>query len=279
MLRQKIYETGNFCEIEIFRVSDRCKKFKRTKKVKESTPAQRKLNDKKSQRHFIRLVHLNFSQKDLYVDLTYDGESIPDTREEILKDIRNYVKRLKRIRKKMGIIEELKYIYVISNIDENGNKVRYHVHMIINDMDRDAAEQAWGKGRANTDRLQYNEYGVEGKSIYMCRQADGERAWGSSTNLKKVEAKIKDNRRELTKKKIELMEKCPEDRELFEKLYPGWTFTTCIIERENEEGLGMTKFLIKMRKYDENFKAPNETMIRRSQPKEDNISDIQISLW
>lgn len=267
MLRQKMYETGNFLEVEIFRVPDNFKKFKRTKKVKESTPAQRNLNDKKSQRYFIRLVHLNFTQQDLYIDLTYDGENIPRTREQVLRDIQNYIKRLKRARAKLGITEPLKYIYVISNIDENGNRVRYHVHMIINNMDRDVAEQTWGKGRANTDRLQYNEYGVEGKSIYMCRQAAGERAWGSSTNLKKVEAKIKDDRRELTRKKLNDMETCPEDRPLFEKLYPGWIFTECIIERENEVGAGSTRFLIKMRKYDDNFKAPNEKMIRATNNK------------
>lgn len=255
MLRQKVYETGNFCEIEIFNVSDLCKKYKRTKKVKESTPAQKRLNNKKAQRHFVRKVHLNFTQKDLYIDLTYDGENIPTSRDRILRDIQNYVKRLKRARRKLGITEPLKYIYVISNIDNNGNKVRYHIHMIINSMDRDTAEKTWGKGRANTDRLQYNEYGVEGKSLYMARQASGEKAWGSSANLKQVEAKVKDDRRELTPKKLEDMERCPEDREIFEKLYPGWTFTECIIERENEEGFGTRKFLIKMRKYDDNFKA------------------------
>lgn len=255
MLRQKMYETGNFCEIEIYRVSDKCKKFKRKTKVQESTPAQKKLNDKKSQRHFVRKVHLNFTQQDLYIDLTYDQRNIPMTREEVLNDIRNYIKRLKRARKNLGIIEPLKYIYVISNVGNNGNKVRYHVHMIINNMDRDAAERAWGKGRANTDRLQYNEYGVEGKSLYMARQASGEKAWGCSTNLKKVEASIKDDRRELTRRKLEDMERCPEDREIFERLYPGWTFTQCIIERENEEGVGELRFLVKMRRYDNAFKA------------------------
>ena len=255
MLRQKVYETGSFCEVEIFELPNTYKKLHRKTKVKESTPAQRNLNNKKSQRHFVRTVHLNFTQQDLYIDLTYDKENIPTTRQEVLRDIRNYIKRLRRVRKALGITEPLKYIYVISNMDSNGNRVRYHVHMIINSMDRDAAEKAWGKGRANTDRLQYNEYGVEGKSLYMARQSSGEKAWGSSTNLKKVEAIVKDDRRELTKKKLEDMERCPEDRNIFEKLYPGWTFTECIIERENEEGFGSRRFLIKMRKYDDNFKA------------------------
>lgn len=254
MLREKTYQCGSFLEVEIFIAPDKTKRFRRKTRVQESTPAQRNLNNKKSQRHFVRTVHKNFTQRDLYIDLTYDKENLPKTREEVLKDIQNYIKRLRRARKKTGATEELKYIYVISNIDQDGNKVRYHVHMIINDMDRDAAEAAWKKGRANTDRLQYNEYGVEGKSLYMARQAKGDKAWGCSQNLKKVEADIKDDRRELTKKKMNDIERCPEDRELFEKLYPGWTFTECIINRENDEGIGMTNYLIKMRRY-ENWKG------------------------
>ena len=250
MLREKKYKCGDFLEVEIFKANNHCKKYKRRKKVQESTPAQRNLNSKKSKRHFIRLVHLNFTNKDLYVDLTYSQENLPSNREEVIRDVKNYIARLKRARKRLGIKESLKYIYVISNLDTDGNKVRYHVHMIISSMDRDVAEQTWKKGYANTDRLQYNEYGVEGKSLYMARQAAGERAWGSSINLKKVTAEIKDDRRELTNKKLEDMDRCPEDRFLFEKLYPGWTFTQCIIERENEKGEGSRRFLLKFRKHE-----------------------------
>lgn len=244
--REKKYECGNFLETEVFIKVDREKMYKRSTKVKESTPAQKNLNDKKSKRYFVRLVHLNFTEDDLYVDLTYDRENIPETKEGIIKDIRNYIARLRRARKKVGL-PPLKYIYVISNTDNNGNKVRYHVHMIINNMDRDQAEQIWGKGTANTDRLQFNEYGVEGKSIYMTNQAKGDKSWSSSIGLKKPEPKVRDSR--LLNKHIARMENNPEDRAFFERLYPGWVFTTCIVERENDNGEGMLRFLIKMRRY------------------------------
>ena len=237
MVRSKTYITGRFMEIEIFNIAPNRKKNKRRRKIKESTPAQKNLNDKKSRKHFIRLVHNNFGDKDLYVDLTYDKENIPDTKDRILKDVRNYIHRLRRWRKKNGL-PALKYIYVISNCDQLGNKVRYHVHMIINDMDRDVAEQKWGKGRANTDRLQFNEYGVTGKSKYMMNQAKGERSWNCSINLKKPEAIVSDHK--VTKHQMEHMANMPDDRVFIEKLINRgrkyeWTFTDCVVEYDGRQ--------------------------------------------
>ena len=182
MIRQKKYECGNYLDVEIFHISDRKKEVKRECKKYESTPAQKRLNDKKAKRYFTRMIHLNFCEKDLYVDLTFDKENIPENREGVLKEVRNYISRLKRYRKKHGL-GELKYVYVISDVDQDGNQTRLHVHMIINGMDRDIAEAKWGKGYANTDRLQFNEVGVTGKSLYMARQGKGERCWGGSINL------------------------------------------------------------------------------------------------
>ena len=236
MIRAKTYICGRYLEIEVFNLPSNKKPFRRKRKIKESTPAQRNLNDKKSKRYLVRLVHNNFGPKDLYVDLTYDGDNIPDTREEILHDVRLYIKRLQRYRARHNM-SKLKYIYVISNADQLGNKVRYHVHMIINDMDRDVAEQKWGKGRANTDRMQFDETGVVGKTLYMARQAKGERSWGSSINLKKPEAIVSDHK--ITRRQLEHMANMPDDRNFIEKIINGkkreWTFTDCIVEYDGRQ--------------------------------------------
>lgn len=119
--------------------------------------------------------------------------------------------------------------------------------MIINEMDRDAAEKLWGKGYCDTDRLQFNEYGVTGKVMYMARQVKGERTWAGSRNLEKVEVITSD--KAITRTKAEKMERNPEDRAFFEKLYPGWTFTDCIVEYPDDEGLKRgASFFIRMRK-------------------------------
>lgn len=256
MFRQKKYICGNFLDVEIFQAPPKTRRIKRAIRVKESTPAQRNLNDKNSKKHFVRLVHKNFDEKDLYVDLTYDKENIPQEREEVLRDIRNYISRIKRWRKKQGM-DPMKYIYVISNMDQQGRKVRYHVHMIMSGMDRDVAEKKWGKGYANTDRLRFDEHGVTGKSLYMARQAKGTRSWGSSTNLKRVEAVVSDNA--ITRSVMERMINSPDDKAFFEKKYPGWIFTDCKINlNENEEGWGIgIGVTIRMRRY-EDHKARKE---------------------
>ncbi|MCI9597909.1 MAG: hypothetical protein HFE75_11570 [Firmicutes bacterium] len=249
MIRQKRYECGAYMDIEIFYISDRMKEIKRERKEKESSPAQKQLNDKKAKRYLTRMVHLNFSEGDLYVDLTFDNENLPKDRKGVQKEIRNYIARLKRHRKKNGL-PELKYVYVISDVDQDGNKARYHAHMIINGMDRDVAEEKWGKGYANADRLQFNEAGVTGKVLYIARQGKGEKTWSGSANLKKPEPKVTD--RKIKPRHMERMKNDPEDREFFERLYPGWTFTDCVIE-DSQDRVNGTGVYIRMRKH-EKFK-------------------------
>lgn len=246
MYRQKKYDIGSYLEVEIFPFPEQKKPYDRARRQKESSPAQKNLNTKKSQRYFNRLVHTNFHEGDLFIDLTFDEKNIPENRQGVIRAVKNYIARLRRYRKKNGL-PELKYIYVVSNSDEFGNKKRLHVHMIINDMDRDAAEKLWGLGYCDTDRLQFNEYGVTGKVLYMARQAKGERTWAASRNLKKVSVVVSD--KAVSRAKAEKMERNPEDRSFFEKLYPGWTFTDCIVEHQDEEGLKRgTSFLVRMRK-------------------------------
>lgn len=250
MYREKKYIMGDYMEAEIFVLPERVKPFSRAKKVKESTPAQKKLNDKKSERFFNRKVHLNFKKGDLFVDMSFDEEHLPENRDGVVREVRNFIARLRRYRKKHGLTP-LKYIYVVSNSDQFGNKKRLHVHMIINQMDRDAVEQLWGKGYCDTDRLQFNEYGVTGKVLYMARQVKGERTWCCSQNLENPTPIVSD--KAITRAKAEKMERNPEDRAFFEKLYPGWTFTDCLVEEMDEEGLKRAaSFLIRMRKEKKN---------------------------
>lgn len=270
--RQKRYETGNYLEVEIYPKSDKETKFARRRKEKESTPAQKGLNEKKSQRYLVRLIHNNFEEgKTLLLDLTWENGKLPQTRNEALREIRNFIARIRRYRKKMGL-DELKYVYVLSNMDNMERKTRYHVHMIINDMDRDAVERLWKKGRCNSDRAQFDECGLTGRVLYMKRQTKGERSWGSSTNLKKPEAVISDNA--VRYAHAVAMENNPEDRAFFEKKYPGWVFTDCTVERENEEGLGLgPRFFIRMRKYnprkfdeDKTLSKENRTLSKKYKP-------------
>ena len=55
MIRRKRYITGNYMEIELFNLSPHKKPFDRARRIKESTPAQKNLNDKKSRKQFRRI--------------------------------------------------------------------------------------------------------------------------------------------------------------------------------------------------------------------------------
>ena len=136
MIRTKKYNCGNYQEIEIFNVSPRKRKYERARKVKESTPAQKNLNSKRAQRYFARLCNLNFTEGDYSVDATYDDAHLPSNRNEALRDVRNYTRRVRYEMAKRGK-EDIEFVYVISNHkgDDTGSKARCHIHMIFKGAD------------------------------------------------------------------------------------------------------------------------------------------------
>ena len=237
MIRTKKYYCGDYLEIEVFNVSPKKKVIARARKQKESSPAQKKLNEKKRIRYFIRLANSNFGKGDFTVELTYDDEHLPDSRDRILKDIKNYVKRMKRT---CADPSNVKYIYVISNNKGDGSaeRARAHVHMFISGVSRDVIEDKWGKGYVNTDRLQMNEYGAAGKAAYMARQSKSERSWGGSQNLKKPEPIVSDKM--VNRSQMEEMRKSPDDSHYFERLInknnkTHYVFTDCLVEYDGRD--------------------------------------------
>jgi hypothetical protein len=250
MYRQKKYECGNYMDIEVFSLPEKVKPFKRAKKVKETTPSQKNLNDKKSLRFFVRKANLNFPEG-YSEELTYDEKYLPQSEEEVHNDLKNYFERVRYWNRKLGLPNP-EYMYVISEVDKDGNKTRYHVHMFIKNIDRDLAEKLWTKGRANTDRLQPDEYGVTGKALYFARQGKGKKAWGCSKGLKQPEPEVSD--KFIQRKEFERIERNPEDRQYFEKLYPGWTFSDCTIEEDDSNG---RRLYIRLRKYEPIWKTQN----------------------
>ena len=237
MIRTKKYITGDYLEIEVFNVSSKKKVITRAHRQKESSPAQKKLNEKNRIRYFIRLINSNFGRGDFTCELTYDDENLPDSREAILKDIRNYIKRMKR---SCPDPKKVKYVYVISNNKGDGSaeRARGHVHMFISGVPRDVIEDKWGKGYVNTDKLQMNEYGAAGKAAYMARQSNSERSWGSSQNLKKPEPIVSDKM--LSHAQVEEMRRSPDDSHYFEKLInksnkTRYVFTDCLVEYDGRD--------------------------------------------
>jgi hypothetical protein len=248
MYRQKKYECGNYLDIEIFPISPKKKIFKRAKKKKESTPAQKNLNDKNSLKFFVRKANKNFNEHDFIGDLTFEDEHLPKDDKEAHRLFKNFIARLSYHNKKAGLPYP-EYMYVISEVDKDGNQVRLHIHLFIKNINRAALEEQWGLGFVRTEPVQLNEYGLTGKSLYFKRQGRGAKTWGCSKGLLNPDPDISD--KAITRADTEKMMKNPEDRQYFEKLYPGWTFTDCLIE---EDFINGRRFYIRMRKYDPKWK-------------------------
>lgn len=251
--REKKFYSGEILEVGIYPISNQERKQPRKKKEKVSSIKQKNLNDKNAKKHFIRLVNNNFTDKDLVVHLTYTDNELPKDEEEAKRDTTNYIRRVKHYRKKHGL-PEMKYMAVIE-VGEKGKRLHHHVIM-SGDIDRDVVEKLWGKGRANADRLKADENGYEALAKYMTKSQKvvkgtkavkdqkGNKRWIQSRNLKQPDIKVNDYR--YSKRKVEKLSKLPEDRETYEKLYPGYTFTEC--KPYVNEVTGKTYLYIKMRK-------------------------------
>ncbi len=224
--------SGKIVEVEIYPIW-KCRNDVPRKKKGVSREAQKKLNEKNSRKNTVRLINTNFIEKeDLYITLTYKDGYLPDEK-RARKDIQNYIARLKRWRKRNGITEPLKYIYSIGFEDnpEHSKKIRIHHHLIINKINRDVAEDLWGKGRAESRRLKPDDFQFEGVGRYIASQ--GRERIGHSTNLEKPI--VKKDRTRLTNRKAEKIVRNENDyKEYFEKKYEDCIYLDCNTYQSSE---------------------------------------------
>ena len=170
--RRRTTVSGPRLDAEVFPVFGRHQRGElRRAKSRITRDAQQRANDERSRIHLIQLVEANFTEKDVALGLDYAGAA-PEP-ERVDKDIRNFIARVKRARRRAGL-PELKYVYAIGGDEMPAagySGKRPHVHMIMNGgIDRDELEKMWGRGRANCDRLQPRDEGLGGIAVYFTRQ-------------------------------------------------------------------------------------------------------------
>lgn len=208
-------------------------------KFKETSEVQARNNERRSLEYLTWLIHNNFDKNGMVVHPTYEDGCYPETEEQFKKDMRNYMARLKRLYQSAK--KELRYI-VIYAFGETG---RLHFHVIISGgVSRDKVESAWGMGRINADRMQFNECGVVDLSRYVFSQRHvGKRRWTGSRNLvKPVEKKTdgKYSRKDLT----DIMES-PNPHKQFADRYPGyWLSEFPQIEKNGVDGSYYMTFVL-----------------------------------
>ena len=220
LYRERRIYSGDYLEIDIYPVFG--KAGQRRKRYKPTSECQKRLNKKNTEMKLTRLMNTNFTEDDLRFDLTYSPENLPEDDDVAIKELRNFLRRLKRFRKKAGL-SALKYIAVT----EKSKKGRYHNHLVISGgvSIRDLAA-LWGKGYTSAKPLQFDENGIEGLARYLVKEPIGSKFYQASRNLEQPEVETRDE--VYSQKTVNAMTKICQDAAMWEGLYDGYTFVSAV---------------------------------------------------
>lgn len=234
--RTKTIKSGGLLEIMCYPILTHTASA-RAKKQKASDVRQRQRNEERSVRQFIRMAEANFTDRDYFFTGTFEGENLPN-----LKDTQKYFdrfkRRLNRLRPKFGLSGNMRILSVYEGKEDGDGKKRIHVHMLMDgDLPRDAVENEWTAGFANTKRIQKSGEGsLTGLAKYMAKQVRGhyERRWTATRNLKRPKESVAD--RKVSSHRAWILASKPDEarRVLEERLYPGYKIEDEISVRASE---------------------------------------------
>lgn len=219
LYREKKYYCGEYLEVDIFPVFEYQKG--RSKKRKPTSETQKRLNQRNAERKLIRLLNTNFTKRDIRFDLTYKDELCPCTPEDAQREMQNFLRRVKRYRKKNGL-PDLKYVAVTEIGKRNG---RVHHHIVMNGgIDVTELAEIWGRGYTTAKPLQFDEYGIVGIAKYLVKEPVLKKRWCASRNLEQPKTSQRDGR--IPKYKVkELAESGSDNRKEIERLYTGYSLS------------------------------------------------------
>lgn len=175
------------------------KEGKRTKKSKETSVSQMKINLRQAATKLRRIMNANFCDDDFLIELDYIPKFRPKDSTAMQDNIRSAMKIIRARYKKQGV--RLKYIYV----KELGPKGAAHIHMIISSCDNmsKVLKEAWPYGGIHIDPLNTDGQ-YEKIANYFIKYADKTiqtegkligKKWYPSRNLDKPEVTKKVIRR------------------------------------------------------------------------------------
>lgn len=227
--REQTVKSGDWQRVTWFPVRKSAKGRRRCK-AKPTSEIQARLNEQYRQYHFEDLVHCNFTERDIFLTLTYRDDEMPSSADAAKRALQNFFRRIAARCKKRGLPAP-KYLYVTERGEKSG---RIHHHVFLScDLSRDEIERIWGKGYANSRRLEFCETGVAGLVKYTLKSgvhhADeesekvGYRTYSGSKNLTKPKKRQNDYR--IRTKDAAHMDAYPDDYDYLHKLYPDWVIT------------------------------------------------------
>lgn len=213
--REKRTFSGNYLEIDIYPVFGRA--GQRRSRYKPTSECQKELNRRNAEKKLIRLMNTNFTQADIRLDLTYRNDTLPVDEESAERELQNFIRRLKRFRKKAGL-PPLRYVAV------TGCK-RFHHHLVVpGDVNIDILDDIWGRGYVEIETLKFDENGIEGLAHYFLKHTLGKRAYTASKNLSQPETQTRDE--VFSQKTVNAMAKVSGDAAMWEGIYDGYTFVS-----------------------------------------------------
>ena len=225
--RVKRIQAGDTLEIEAFPIWNTAASAQEARRQSERhREAVRAVNLRNTQKNLRRLMNANFGAGDILLTLTYAPGCQPESEEKAQKDIRNYLRRLRHRREKLGL-PDLKYIY-ITETTHGAAGTRYHHHLIVNGgISRDGIEQIWQKGIANSRAAQPDAFALSGWAHYMSKQKISQekaytRGFAHSKNLKQPRITYADHK--IRRRAMQQISQDMQARgtEILEKLYPGY---------------------------------------------------------
>ena len=254
----KDYATAPYMEVDLYPVSDKQHKAPRRAKKKEaSSLAQQCYNDKRAKRYHVQLVNANFTAGDYHWTGTYDDDHLPeptDTKRADL-DFTNYIKRLYRWCDKNGV-QRPKWVAATeyTTVTEDEVVGRHHHHAIIQHtegLNRDILEALWsGKngeriGLTRCEYLDIDHGSVESLVRYISKNKRCARSWRQSRGLEKPKTPMP-NDSKWNRKKVELASTMYiDDREYWEKMYPGYTLNRVETRVSDTTGLRHTTVIMR----------------------------------
>lgn len=137
MIKRETIVAGRLISRRYYWAAEKEPGKKRAKREKPTRKAVMKINRKNAERELTMKLHHNFGAGDIHATLTYAGEE--PTIEEAQREMKNFLKRLRRYFKKEG--RTLKWIMATEYKNE-----RIHHHMIISRMDTAELQKLWKAG-------------------------------------------------------------------------------------------------------------------------------------
>lgn len=235
MYREQRHDCKRYLDVDIFPVYRQSTKGKRKRKAKPTSETQARYNHQCRVRKLERLVMANFEPGEaLFFNPSYCDARLPADDESAKRSLQNFLKRLKRYRKRKGL-SELKYIATTEKGTRSG---RFHHHLIINcaDMPISELENIWGQGFSFSSLVIFDDEGANGLATYFCKakkkqleQLEQEdsigNAWSASRNIKPPKETKRDGR--ITKATAcELYRLGNGAAAEFEKLYPDYILSS-----------------------------------------------------